>query len=84
MGQGDAAIARRDEALNLQSAEVERWRLLGDRANAAARAAAADAEVARQAAAARAVEVYAWAAANPDKVCKLSPELRARAEALFK
>lgn len=82
-GQGDAAIAQRDAALNLQSAEVESMRFKIAGLDTLARASAADADVARKAAAARAVELAAWVKANPDKVCRLSPEMRARAEAPY-
>jgi hypothetical protein len=81
--QGDDAIAKRDAALNVQSAEVESMRVRVASLDAIARASAADADVARQAAAARAVELAAWVKSNPDKVCRLSPEMRARAEAPY-
>jgi hypothetical protein len=79
--QGDASIAQRDHLIATQSGEIEKMRVKAASLEAIARASAADAEVARQAAGVKAAELAAWGRANPDKVCRLSPEIRARAEA---
>jgi hypothetical protein len=79
----DAAIAELKTTLETQSAAAERWRLTGERADAAARVAAETDQRNRAAADARIRELMEEARARPEAVRPLGPLVLGRVDGLF-